>query len=142
VKLSLTTAGLFDPREFRAWTAERQRDIHAAVARGFRESGREVATQARAQMQSALQIKRPSFVKSLRATVWDQRPDRLPALRIGSRVPWLGIHERGGVISRPPADSPAARTPAHRPEALQGDHRRTDALGQCLLHSERAARRS
>ena len=101
MKLSLTTAGLFDPREFRAWTAERQRDIHAAVARGFRESGREVVTQARAQMQSALQIKRPSFVKSLRATVWDQRPDRLPALRIGSRVPWLGIHERGGVIPGP-----------------------------------------
>lgn len=101
MNISLTTSGLFEPRQFRAWTAERQRAIHAAVARGFRESGREVAAQARVQMQSALQIRRPGFVKSLRATVFDRRSDRLPALRIGSRVPWLGIHERGGVISGP-----------------------------------------
>ena len=99
MKISLTTSGLFEPREFRAWTAQRQRAIHAAVARGFRESGREVAAQARVQMQSALHIRRAGFLKSLRATVFDRRPDRLPALRIGSRVPWLGIHERGGTIS-------------------------------------------
>ncbi|QKS28132.1 MAG: hypothetical protein HT579_00005 [Candidatus Accumulibacter similis] len=99
MKISLTTSGLFDPPEFRAWTAQRQREIHAAVARGFRESGREVAAQARVQMQSALQIRRAGFLKSLRATVFDRRPDRLPALRIGSRVPWLGIHESGGTIS-------------------------------------------
>jgi hypothetical protein len=99
MKISLATEGLFDPRRFNAWTAQRQRAIHAAVARGFRESGREVAGQARSQMQAALQVKRPGFLKSMRATVLDRRRDRLPALRIGSRIPWLGIHERGGAVA-------------------------------------------
>lgn len=99
MKISLATEGLFDPRQFSAWTAQRQRAIHAAVARGFRESGREVAGQARSQMQAALQVKRPGFLKSMRATVLERRRDRLPALRIGSRIPWLGIHQRGGTVS-------------------------------------------
>lgn len=99
MKISLSTAGLFEPRAFRAWTAERQRAIQAAVARGFRGSAPEIVRDARVQMQSAFRVKRSAFVKSLRATVFDRRPDRLPALRIGSRIPWLGIHERGGTIN-------------------------------------------
>lgn len=35
----------------------------------------------------------------MRARVLDQRPDRLPALLVGSRIPWLGIHASGGTVS-------------------------------------------
>jgi hypothetical protein len=99
MKINLVTAGLFDARQFSAWTAQQQRAVHAATARGFRGAGSEVAVAARAQMQSALQIKRAGFLKSLRARVLDQRQDKLPALRIGSNVSWLGIHESGGRVS-------------------------------------------
>ncbi|MGH6873667.1 MAG: DUF6441 family protein, partial [Aestuariivirgaceae bacterium] len=30
--------------------------------------------------------------------LFDKKPGRLPALIVGSRIPWTGIHERGGVL--------------------------------------------
>lgn len=98
MKISLQAQGLLDPRQFSAWSAERQRAIRQAVARGFKAGGGEVVAQVRAQMHSAFRVARPGFVKSMRAKVLEARRDRLPALLIGSRIPWLGIHERGGTV--------------------------------------------
>ncbi|MGH7343282.1 MAG: DUF6441 family protein [Candidatus Rokuibacteriota bacterium] len=99
MRFSLATSGLLDPRQLDAWTQERQRAIRTAVKRGFTTSGREVAEKARAHMRSVFEVKRPSFVKSLRARVLDRDASRLPALLVGSRIPWLGIHETGGRVS-------------------------------------------
>lgn len=98
MKISFVAEGLLDPRQLTAWTQARRDAIRKAVAAGMASGGREVADRARAQMRAALNVKRQSFVKSLRAKVLDAKPERLPALLIGSRVPWLGIHERGGSI--------------------------------------------
>jgi hypothetical protein len=99
MKLTLATSGLLDPRRLSAWSAERRRAIHAAVAKGMVSGGREVREAARAQMRSAFQIRRASFVASLQAKVFDRKPDRLPALWVGSRIPWLGIHTQGGTVA-------------------------------------------
>lgn len=98
MKISLQAQGLLDPRQFSAWSAARQRAIHQAVARGFQAGSGEVVAQVRAQMRSAFRVARPSFVKSMRAKVLDARRDRLPALLVGSRIPWLGVHVRGGTV--------------------------------------------
>ncbi|MFZ5474539.1 MAG: DUF6441 family protein [Pseudomonadota bacterium] len=99
MKLTLTTEGLLDPRRLSAWSAERRRAIHAAVAKGMVSGGRDVREAARAQMRSAFQVRRASFVASLQAKVFDQKPERLPALWVGSRIPWLGIHTHGGTVA-------------------------------------------
>ncbi|WP_119352870.1 DUF6441 family protein [Azohydromonas sediminis] len=99
MKLTLTTSGLLDSRRLSAWSAERRRAIHAAVAKGMRSGGREVREAARSAMRSAFQVRRASFVASLQAKVFDQKPDRLPALWLGSRIPWLGIHAHGGTVA-------------------------------------------
>lgn len=99
MKLTLATSGLLDPRRLSAWSAERRRAIHAAVAKGMVSGGREVREAARAQMRSAFQVRRASFVASLQAKVFDRKPDRLPALWVGSRIPWLGIHTHGGTVA-------------------------------------------
>ncbi|TCP01365.1 DUF6441 family protein [Caldimonas thermodepolymerans] len=99
MKLTLATSGLLDPRRLSAWSVERRRAIHAAVAKGMVSGGRDVREAARAQMRSAFQVRRASFVASLQAKVFDQRPDRLPALWVGSRIPWLGIHTHGGTVA-------------------------------------------
>jgi len=44
-------------------------------------------------------VKKAAFVNSLRARVYDRNPDKLPAVLIGSKIPWLGIHVRGGTLS-------------------------------------------
>ena len=53
MRLSLTTSGLLDPRQLSSWSAERQRAIRAAVAKGMYSGGREVRDAARNQMRSA-----------------------------------------------------------------------------------------
>ena len=99
MKLTLATSGLLDPRRLSAWSVERRRAIHAAVAKGMVSGGRDVREAARAQMRSAFQVRRASFVASLQAKVFDKKPDRLPALWVGSRIPWLGIHTQGGTVA-------------------------------------------
>jgi hypothetical protein len=99
VRLTLTTTGLLDPRQLSAWSAERRRAIHAAVAKGMQSGGREVRDAARAEMRSAFTVKRNSFVSSMGVKVFDKKPEQLPALRVGSKIPWLGLHEKGGSVS-------------------------------------------
>ncbi len=99
MKINLTTAGLFEPRQFAAWSSARRQAIHQAVARGMQSGGREVRDAARAQMRSAFTVKRQSFVSSMHTKVLDKKPDRLPALWVGSKIPWLGLHEKGGTVS-------------------------------------------
>ncbi|HGM5016747.1 TPA: DUF6441 family protein [Pseudomonas aeruginosa] len=99
MRLSLTTSGLLDPRQLSAWGAERQRAIRTAVAKGMQSGGREVREAARNQMRSAFTVKRANFVSSMGFKLFDKKPNELPALWMGSKIPWLGIHERGGTVS-------------------------------------------
>ena len=99
MRIDLTTAGLFDARRFNAWSTERRDAIRAALKRGMQSGGREVRDAARTQMRGAFNVKRNSFVSSMQAKVLDKKTDRLPALLIGSKIPWLGLHEKGGTVS-------------------------------------------
>lgn len=103
MRLSLTTTGLLDPRQLAAWSTERRRVIHAAVAKGMQSGGREVRDAARSEMRSAFTVKRNSFISSMGVKVFDKKPahlpNSLPALLVGSKIPWLGLHEKGGTVS-------------------------------------------
>ena len=99
LKLSLTATGLFEKSNFEAWTRQKQTAIHQAVAAGMQSGGKVVADTVRTRMNADFTVRKPGFVRSLRAKVFDRDPDRLPALLIGSRIPWLGIHVRGGTLS-------------------------------------------
>jgi len=99
VRIDLSTSGLIDPRELSAWSTARRQAIHAALGRAMRGGSREVRDAARSQMRSAFQVKRTSFVSSMQAKVLDKQRERFPALLVGSRIPWLGIHQRGGTVS-------------------------------------------
>ena len=99
LKLSLTSTGLLDKSKFDAWSKQKQAAIHKAVAAGMQSGGKPVADAVRSRMNADFTVRKAAFVKSLRARVYDRDPDRLPALLIGSRIPWLGIHVRGGTLS-------------------------------------------
>ena len=57
MKIDLTTSGLFDARQFDAWSTERRNAIRSAVKRGMETGGREVRYAARSQMRSAFAVK-------------------------------------------------------------------------------------
>ena len=99
LKLSLITTGLLDKSKLDAWSKQKQAAIHKAVAAGMQSGGKPVADAVRSRMNADFTVRKTAFVKSLRARVYDRDPDRLPALLIGSRIPWLGIHVRGGTLS-------------------------------------------
>ena len=99
MKLSLTQTGLLDPGSLAAWTSERKRAIRTAVAQGLKTGGVEVRDAARTRMRAAFKVARSGFVNSMQAKVLDKKPERLPVLLIGSRIPWLGLHETGGTVS-------------------------------------------
>lgn len=99
LKLSLTASGLLDKSRFDAWSRQKQTAIHKAVAAGMRDGGKVVVDGVRRKMKTDFTVKKAAFVNSLRAKVYDRNPDKLPAVLIGSKIPWLGIHMRGGTIS-------------------------------------------
>ena len=99
LKLSLTATGLLEKSKLDAWSKQKQAAIHKAVATGMQSGGKPMADAVRSRMNAEFTVRKAAFVKSLRAKVYDRDPDRLPALLIGSRIPWLGIHVRGGTLS-------------------------------------------
>lgn len=98
MKLLLTTSGLLDPRRLDSWVPEKRRAIRKAVEVGMKTAGKEIAEAARGKMQSAFRVRKNAFLKSLRSKVYAGSPERFPALLIGSKIPWLGLHVRGGTI--------------------------------------------
>lgn len=99
LKLSLTATGLLDKSKLDAWTKQKRAAIHKAVAAGMQSGGKPMADAVRSRMNADFTVRKAAFVRSLRAKVYDRNPDKLPALLVGSRIPWLGIHVRGGTLS-------------------------------------------
>jgi len=72
--------------------------IHASIARAMRNTGKVMAQKVREEMRSSFRTASPRFLRSMHAKVYDRKANKLPALYLGSKVPWLGIHEQGGTI--------------------------------------------
>lgn len=99
MRVNLQASGLFNPSQLNAWSTAKRKAIRDAVKRGMQSGGRDVRDAARSQMRSAFKVQKASFVSSMQSKVIDKKPERLPALKIGSKIPWLGIHEKGGAVS-------------------------------------------
>lgn len=98
MKIDLVAEGLLDRRRFTAWQADTHKAIHAAVARTMRDSGKDMAERVRGEMRASFRTASPKFLRSMYAKVFDRKTNAFPALYLGSKVPWLGIHEQGGTI--------------------------------------------
>lgn len=97
--IKLTGNGLLDPRQLRAWRAEKKKKIREAVRAGMAAGGAKAAREVQGAVQSKLKTKTRGFVKSWKHKVYSAKADRLPALWVGSKVPWSGVHEYGATIS-------------------------------------------
>jgi len=98
VKISLTGEGLLDHRRFNVWRGQTQQAMRNAATRAMRSVGREMAEAVRHDMRAGFRVKKAAFLKSMRAKVYNRHRERFPALYIGSKIPWLGLHEKGGTI--------------------------------------------
>ena len=84
--------------QLRRWGGEFRDKVKQAVARGIVSEAAELKEDVRSHVAGQMAVVKKSFVKGFTAKVLDKDRSRLPALYVGSRIPWSGIHERGGVI--------------------------------------------
>jgi hypothetical protein len=98
MKIDLVAEGLLDRRRFSAWQGGTRKAIHTAVARAMRDTGKAMGERVRSDMRAGFKVVKPKFLRSMHAKVFDRKAEEFPALYIGSKVPWLGIHEQGGTI--------------------------------------------
>lgn len=98
MKIDLVAEGLLDRRRFNPWQADTHKAVRAAVASAMRDSGKVMAEKVRGEMRASFRTASPKFLRSMHAKVFDRKTNEFPALYLGSKVSWLGIHERGGTI--------------------------------------------
>jgi hypothetical protein len=84
--------------QLRRWGGEYREKVKKAVSQAIRGEATELREDVRSHVGGRLAVVRKSFLKGFTARVLDKDPTRLPALYVGSRIPWSGIHEKGGAI--------------------------------------------
>ena len=84
--------------QLRRWGGEFREKVQKAVARGIASEAAELKEDVRSHVAGQMTVLKKSFVKGFTAKVLDKDKNRLPALYVGSRIPWSGIHERDSVI--------------------------------------------
>ena len=99
MKISIRIDSAAAQAQLRRWGGEFQDKVKKAVAKAMTKEATAIKADVRDQVASQLTVVKKSFLKGFSAYVIDKDPSRLPALYVGSRIPWVGMHEKGGVIS-------------------------------------------
>ena len=84
--------------QLRRWGGEFRTKVQKAVERAMRTEASEIKDDVRGHVAGQMAVVRKSFLKGFTAKVLAKDPSRLPALYVGSRIPWSGMHETGGQI--------------------------------------------
>ena len=85
--------------QLRRWGGEFRDKVKKAVSRAIASETVELKQDVRSHVAGEMSVIKKSFLKGFTAKVLDKDPTRLPALYVGSRIPWSGMHERGGLIA-------------------------------------------
>lgn len=85
--------------QLRRWGGEFRTKVQKAIERAMASEAAELRQDLRGHVAGQMAVVRKSFLKGFTAKVLAQDPTRLPALYVGSRIPWSGMHESGGQIA-------------------------------------------
>ena len=85
--------------QLRRWGGEFRTKVQKAVERAIRAEATEIKDDVRGHVAGQMAVVRKSFLKGFTARVLAKDPSRLPALYVGSRIPWSAMHETGGQIA-------------------------------------------
>jgi hypothetical protein len=99
VRISVRIDSTAASAQLRRWGGEYRAKVRKAVARAMAGEATELRQDVRRHVSGRLAVVRKSFLKGFTAKVLARDSNRLPALHVGSRIPWSGIHERGGLIA-------------------------------------------
>jgi hypothetical protein len=99
MKISIHIDSAAAQAKLRRWGGEFRVQAKKAVERAIATEAVEIKEEVRQQVAGQMKVVRKSFLKGFTAKVLAKDPNRLPALYVGSRIPWSGMHETGGTIA-------------------------------------------
>ena len=99
MKISIRIDSAAAQAQLRRWGGEFRDKVKKAVGPAMAKEAVEIKSDVRDQVASQLTVVKKTFLKGFSAYVIDKDKARLPALYVGSRIPWVGMHEKGGTIS-------------------------------------------
>lgn len=99
MKISIRIDSAAAQAQLRRWGGEVRAKAKKAVERAIAAEAFEIKEAVRNQVAGQMKVVRKSFLKGFTAKVLAKDPNRLPALYVGSRIPWSGMHETGGTIA-------------------------------------------
>ena len=85
--------------QLRRWGGEFRAKVQKAVERAITSEATDLKQDVRSHVAGQMSVVKKSFLKGFTARVLAKDPKRLPALYVGSRIPWSGMHEKGGTIA-------------------------------------------
>ncbi len=97
VSVRIDTAGA--RTQLRNSAGNLKRQVRLAARQALQQEGEALREEVHKHVAGQLKVVRKGFLKSFRTRVIDRDPQRLPALLVGSKIPWVGLHESGGAIS-------------------------------------------
>lgn len=99
MKISIRIDSAAAQANLRRWGGAFRQQVHKTVARAIATEASELKQEVREHVAGKMAVAKKSFLKGFNAKVLDKDTRRLPALYVGSRVPWSGMHESGGQIA-------------------------------------------
>lgn len=99
MRISLRIDSTAAQAQLRRWGGEFRVKVKEAVGRAMAAEATAIRQDVRDHVAGELNVVKKSFLKGFTAKVIDRDPTRLPALYVGSRIPWAGLHETGGTIA-------------------------------------------
>lgn len=99
MKIALKIDSAAAQAQLRRWGGEFRDRVKKAVKVAMVREAAELKAEVRAQVSNQLTVVKKNFLKGFSAYLIDRDTSRLPALYVGSRIPWVGMHEKGGTIS-------------------------------------------
>ncbi len=98
MKISIRIDSAAAQAQLRRWGGEFRDKVKKTVARSIASEATEIKQEVRSHVAGQMNVVKKSFLKGFSAKVLDKDPTRLPALYVGSRIPWSAMHETGGMI--------------------------------------------
>ena len=99
MRISIRIDSAAGSAQLRRWGGEFRTKVQKAVERAMRTEATEIKDDVRGHVAGQMSVVRKSFLKGFTAKVLAKDPKRLPALYVGSRIPWSAMHETGGQIA-------------------------------------------
>lgn len=99
MKVSISIDSPRAKAQLRKWGGEFRAKMQKTVVRAIATEAREIRQDVRDHVGTHLSVARRSFLTGFTASALDGDKNRLPALYVGSRIPWSGMHEHGGTVS-------------------------------------------